>query len=236
MKKLLSLLLVFSSLTLLGACGKKPKSSDKLPTVLNTVEYSLYQNVFYNEQGGNYVGKTFKKTGVFTTIYDAFSGRTRYYVWGYNDNTKCCDWQWEFVPAHPDRLPDVGSQVEVTGKFTADTASLDGYWLTDASVTVKVAYAAPDCDLPLTTMGGTLERVQLINIRTHHDVFEGKTVACYGRVSAPGTIEDPYYNGSWTQSFTSSDTLPAIGTMVILRGTVRGGVVADCTVTPTENY
>lgn len=206
------------------------------PTKVTPSEYVLYMNIFYNETGDDYVGQTFQKIGTLARVRDAFNGRTRWYVWGYKDQTKCCDWQWEFVPKDEASLPDVGSLVEVSGTFAASENALDGFWLEDADVTEKTAYAAPQADCALTVMSDTLERVQILNMQYYADEFEGKTVWAYGRISGPGELQDPYYDGSWTQKFNSSDELPPIGTTVILQGTWRGGVIDDCSVTPTEDY
>ena len=138
----------------LCACGKSspptvltppPEESDAFsapPTVLTPPEYVLYTNIFYNNTGDDYVGQTFTKTGTLARIEDAFNGRTRWYVWGYNDQTKCCDWQWEIVPKDEAALPEIGSLVEATGTFTASESALDGYWITDAEVSVQTPAAS----------------------------------------------------------------------------------------------
>ena len=119
----------------LCACGKSSPASDQPPppeesdafsappTVLTPPEYVLYTNIFYNKTGDDFVGQTFTKTGTLARIEDAFNGRTRWYVWGYNDQTKCCDWQWEIVPTDVDALPEIGSLVNVTGTFAKSSSS-----------------------------------------------------------------------------------------------------------------
>ena len=236
MKKAISFLLCLLLLLPLFSCRNEESSDNSMPTVLDPTEYALYTNIFYNGQGGSYVGKSVTKVGIFTVITDSFHQCTRYYVWGYNDRTKCCDWQWEFIPAEVSTLPPQGSLIEVTGTFSASEAALDGYYITDASVRVKTAYQPENCDLRLFTMSDTLERVQILNVRHSPSEYEGRTVIAYGRIAGIGKIEDPYYDGSWEQAFSSEDPLPAIGTMVLLRGTFKGGVIADCTVTPTTDY
>ena len=206
------------------------------PTVLTPSEYVLYTNIFYNETGGDYVGQTFTKTGTLARVEDAYNGCIRWYVWGYNDQTKCCDWQWEIVPRDPQTLPDVGTMVNVSGTFAASTDALDGYWIEDAEVNEEVAYEAPSVDYALTSMSNTLERVQILNMQNRPDQFENRSILAYGRIAGPGEIQDPYYDGSWTQKFDSEDELPAIGTVVVLRGTWHDGVIEQCTVTPTKEY
>ena len=94
-----------------GAASEAPGSAaaGEMPTVLDQNEYVLYQNIFFNDAADDYLGKEYTKQGTLTRLYDAFSQKTRYYVWGYMDATKCCDWQWEFVPRDPDSQRQSGA-------------------------------------------------------------------------------------------------------------------------------
>ena len=213
-----------------------PAIANTMRTVLNQTEYILYQNIFYNDMADDYVGKTVTKEGTLARLYDAFSEKTRYYVWGYMDTTKCCDWQWEFVPKDPDSLPANGSMVKMTGTLTRDEAALDGLWFTDATVELETAFAPEPCDVDLTTMGATLERVQLLNMQYKPDAFSGKSLRVYGRVLNPTTIQHPYYDNAWTQPFETTQQVPAIGTMVILTGTWQGSTVQADRVEATPDY
>lgn len=245
-KIILALLLAALLMLTLTACGSKDAKSteatedkavattDTVPVILDQAEYTLYQNVFYNGYGEQSVGQVTKR-GVFTTIQDAFNEVTRYYVWGYLDNTLCCDWQWEFVPAEGAELPAVGSLVQVSGSFEKDDAALDGYWIKDAKVTVENAYTAGETELDMLTMGDTLERVQLMNIMYRKEAFEGKTFRAFGRISNIGLLEDPYYgNEAWQIPYQSDAEQPAIGAMVHLQGKVADGQLAECSIQVTE--
>ena len=250
MKKLLALFLAALLLLSMAGCkgssdptdaGKTdpeagPRVSKTLPTVLNQTEYVLYQNIFFNNAADDYVGKTAVKEGTFTWIYDAFNQKTRYYVWGYMDATKCCDWQWEFVPADPNSLPANGSLVKMTGTLTRDEAALDKLWFTDTTLEVKQSYEPADCEVDMTTMDGTLERVQLLNMQYKPEAFAGKTLRIYGRVLNPNTIQHPYYDNAWTQGFTTEAAVPANGTMVILTGTWQGTTIQAGKVEGTSEY
>ena len=216
--------------------GDVSEGKDSPPTILNTMEYTLYTNIFYNQQGDEYVGQEVTKRGTFATINDRFNDKTRYYVWGYNDATKCCDWQWELVLKDEKNVPVDGSLITVTGTFEKDTEALDGYWITGASITVEEEYKDKGFDVDLTTMGSTLERVQMINIQNYQDDFEGKSICLYGRVLNPASIQNPYYDGSWSQDFKTDDEVPAIGTCVILSGTYTGGLVDNAKVAETTDY
>lgn len=235
-KRIMLVCLVLAAALLLSACGEKKstatyaETSNSVPVVLNNAEYVLYQNIFYNGYAPQYDGKNVSKRGVFTTIQDAYSNVSRYYVWGYLDQTKCCDWQWEIKPADTSNLPANGSLVDVSGIFRNSADALDKYWVDEAKITILTRYTGKTADVDMLTMNGTLERVQLANINTHADYFEGKTVTAYGRIYDSGNIQDPYYDGSWTTPFTSGDTLPAIGTTVVLRGVLANAVISDASI------
>lgn len=136
MKKLFCLLLSFIMLLSAAACSNSDEDSDtdKVTKVFSSMEYSIYLSIFYNGEGDNYVSKEYTKDGIFAVLHDSFSDTDRYYVWGYSDETLCCDWQWEFVPGSTDDLPPIGSRVKVSGTLVADEAALDGYWLEDVSI------------------------------------------------------------------------------------------------------
>ena len=257
MKKVLSILLCLAiSATLFAGCSGSKDAGNKadesttaagtsdtstdgtIPTVLNTTEYMLYQNIFYNKQTADYAGQEAKKEGTFTTIQDEFNGTTRYYVWGYNDNTKCCDWQWELKIDDTSNLPSNGSLVEVTGVYEENEDALDGFWIINPQITVKTAYkSADEYDLDMLTMDNTLERVQLMNIINKKESFEGKTVCCYGRVLDDKTLQDSYYDGSWTIEFSGDNLeLPAFGTIVLMYGTVKDGKLTQCTIADNTQY
>lgn len=199
---------------------------EERPEVFSQDEYMLYQNIFYSGYGQDYDGKPTEKEGVFAVIHDAYNDCTRYYVWGYYDQTRCCDWQWEFVPQDASALPPVGSLVNVTGTFAYDESALDKYWIKDASVALKTEYAGPTAELDMRSMGATLERVQMYNIMYHPDVFDGQTYLAYGRIASVNSIQDPYYDGSWSNTITWGGSLPAIGTLVEVSGTVENGTLS----------
>ena len=58
----------------------------------------------------------------------------------------------------------------------------------------------------------------------------------YGRVSDLSSIQHPYYDNVWTQSFETTDTIPAIGTPVILSGTFSGGVLVNGSIEETSLF
>lgn len=210
---------------------KDPKNTPfndvKLNTVIKADDYILYQNIFFNKKGDDFVNKNFDKEGTFTTIYDAFNNVTRYYVWGYYDNTKCCDWQWELKLDNTSNLPANGSLVRAVGKFEKSDKALDGYWMTGVELTVKEPYKGYDVDYDLTTMSSTLERVEIQNIQMKKDSFDKKTVAAYARVASASTIQHPYYDDAWVMEVVPKGTLPAIGSLVIVKGLIKSGGIID---------
>ena len=212
------------------------QAAEPVPYVLDQTEYVLYQNIFFNGQAGEYVGKTFDKTGILIRLEDRWSQVTRYYVWGYMDATKCCDWQWEFVPKDPDSLPANGSLVKMTGTLRYDEKALDKYWFTDAEIEVKTVYGGDTAEVDMCTMSATLERVQLVNMQVYPDDFAGKRVRMYGRILQPAVLQHPYYDNAWTQEFETGLPVPAIGTVVIVSGTWKDGTVKKAAVTATKDY
>lgn len=245
-KRLLLAALLLAAVILCAGCGSDEKASadsggqnavptsNQVPVVLNQMEYLLYQNIFYNQTGDQYVGQELTKQGVFGVIYDAFSEMTRYYVWGYLDNTRCCDWQWEIKIDDPKNLPASGSLVSVKGTFAASEDALDSYWLINPEITVQSRYTAGGQELDMYTLSDTLERVQMLNILYKPEAFEGKTFSAYGRVLSPTVLQDPYYDGSWQAPFTAKETVPAIGTTVLLTGTVTNGTLSADTLKVLE--
>lgn len=236
-KKILLPLLLTITLLLLTACGSGTKTAETkdettkkmtttVPVILNQTEYLLYQNVFYNGYADSNTGAV-TKNGVYAVIQDAFHNVTRHYVWGYLDNTLCCDWQWEFVPTEGTQLPSPGSEIRVEGNFTKGTDALDGYWIQDAKVTVETEFAGKTADINMLTMSDTLERVQMTNIVYRKESFEGKTFTAYGRIAANDYLEDPYYNGSWRITIHPVSETPAIGTLVRLEGLISNGELGE---------
>ena len=206
--------------------NETPESTSKArPDIISQDEYVLYQNIFYNDYAKSFDGKKVKKVGIFATLHDAYNNVDRYYVWGYYDNTKCCDWQWEFEPKEGQKLPPDGSLVTVEGTFVYDTKALDKYWIKNASVKTKTVYTGASYDVNMYLMSDTLERVQIINIQRWPDYFKGKTFSAYGRIKSINKLQDPYFNESWEINFTWTGDVPAIGTMVLLTGTVQNGAL-----------
>lgn len=91
-------------------------------------------------------------------------------------------------------------------------------------------------DVDTTTMGGTLERVQILNMQAYSDRFEGKTVAVYGRIEKPTAVQHPYYDNCFSQEFVSDDAVQAIGTKVVVSGTYSNGVITDASVKTSNDF
>lgn len=236
MKHTLALLLAVCILLCLCGCGSGTSAAtDTLPKIYDGEQYQIYQNVFFNGYADSFLGQQMSATGVFVSIRDSFNGVTRYYCWGYYDQTKCCDWQWELKPDDA-VLPANGSKVTFTGTFTRDPAALDGIWLTDVSLKTETVYTGETCDVDLCLMNATLERVQLLNMQYFPDEYEGKQVRLYGRILDPQTLQHPYYDNAWTQSFSAEGETPPMGTLTIIKGSFTGSIVTDATAAATTDY
>ena len=256
MKKLLCAVLAALLLLTLAACSEtgkpaktdppvgtgspdvliEPRGAKLFPSVTNGSEGVLYDNIFFNNMADDYVGKTITKEGTYTRLYDAFSQKYRYYVWGYRDNTKCTDWQWEFVPADPEALPPVGSLVKMTGTLTRDDAALDKLWFTNTAIEVEQSFNPPACDVNMTVMGTTLERVQLLNMQYKPEAFEGQSLRVYGRVMNSFTIQHPCYDNVWSQEFSTDKEVPGIGNIIILAGTWQSSIIQVDNLEITKDY
>lgn len=248
MKKAISMLLCLAVLFAFAGCSKTYDSktqpnkkeeqtqSQTIEMILTPSEYVLYQNIFFNDQARDYINKEVTKHGIFTILYDEYNSVTRYYVWGYNDNTKCCDWQWEIVPNDTDNLPNAGSTINVTGIFAQSEKALDGYWIENTKIDVTSEYKGNDIDVDTTTMSGTLERVQVANIQAHPVKFEGKSVTVYGRIESPTTVQHPYYDNCFSQEFASGDDVQAIGTKVIVSGIYSNGVITEANINVSNDF
>ena len=201
------------------------------------MEYTMYVNVFQDPSTKQFDGVDMTKVGTFAMLQDEWSGKTRYYVWGYKDATRCCDYQWEFVPADVNALPAPGSYIRVKGTLTytedQKIGALDHYWLTDTEMKVLEEYPASKYDYDLTMMNATLTRVQLFSIQNYPEKFAGKTVLLYGRALTPNTLQHPYYNENWNLDFKTDKAggkTPAIGQYLVLGGSVvneNGGIWLD---------
>lgn len=246
MKKLISALLCISIIFAFVGCSKnesneevKPTEqqvvSQKMETILDPNEYVMLQNIFYNDQAGDYVNKDVTKKGIFTILYDEYNSCERYYVWGYNDNTMCCDWQWEIAPDTLTNLPTIGSTITVSGKFVANDKALDKYWIEDPAIEITNELAPSEFDVDTSTMGGTLERVQVANMQAHADKFEGKTVTVYGRIEGPNSVQHPYYDNCFSQEF-ESDVVLATGSRVVVSGTYSNGVITNASVEESTDF
>ena len=222
MKRLISLLLIIFTLTSLAACSdKNGASATRMAKVINSMEYSLYLNV-HGELGDRYSDITYEKTGVFSILYDEYNSTVRYYVWGYSDETLCCDWQWEFVPADPSELPPIGSYVTVKGKLVRDSDALDNFRMENATVKTITEYTAAKGKYDTTTMSSTLATVQLQNFMGYANVFRGEEITVYGRVGSGNILKHPYYDNSWEIDLEYEKKLPAIGEYVTVTGLFDG--------------
>ena len=212
----------------------EPAQSQTRAEVFSPDEYMLYQNVFYGDYGPQAEGTQVEKQGVYATLTDVYNQRRRYYVWGYYDKTRCCDWQWEFVPDDPDALPAPGSLITVTGTFAAAQDALDGYWIEGAACATDQAYGGESAALDMAAMSCTLERVQMYNVLHAPEEFEGKDFTAYGRLAADRMLQDPYYDGSWQIGYRWDGDDPGVDRLCAMRGEIRDGVLSVRSLEPME--
>ena len=211
-----------------GCDGGEPSGPlNDVPRLLSPMEYTLYLNIFYNGEASGYVDNEYTKDGVFGILKDSYTGIDRYYVWGYSDETLCCDWQWEFVPEDGEELPKPGSHVKVNGTLKASETALDGYWLEDARVELVEEFVGGFGDVDMTTLSPTLTRVQLIFMCNRAQQFSGSVVRVYGRVMSGNRVQHPYYDGAWYLDVEYDGEMPSIGSYVTIMGEFLGTTSTD---------
>ncbi len=189
----------------------------------SSYNYTLYMNVFQDHTTKQYDGQEFKLEGTFAILNDSWAGKQRYYVWGYADQTRCCCYQWEFVPTDVSALPKPGSFIRVEGVMRHTDTQVDGamdfYWIPDAKVTVRENYTPAASDYDLKVMRATLAYVQLMRFVGYPEEYAGKTALLYGRALGPSTLQHPYYDNFWTFDFKTDKTYVP-GTYLVLGGTL----------------
>lgn len=186
----------------------------------NTLEYAAYMNIFYEKKGDEYENKVYTKTGTFSVLRDEYGNTDRYYVWGYADKTRCCDWQWEFVPSDTSSLPKAGSYIKMKGKLIKDEKALDGYRYVDVTVTTLEDFTPAD-GTDLTVMSPTLARVQIANMQYKPEKFNGKNIRIFGRALNGSCLQHPYYDGSWNMDMVlpAGESAPSTGQYLTVSGT-----------------
>ena len=212
------------------------QSVSGIKETFNQLEYAAYINIFYEKKGSDYVNKVYNKEGTFAVLHDEYNKTDRYYVWGYADKTRCCDWQWEFVPADVNALPTPGSLVKLKGKLVQDEKSLDGYRFSDVTLETVEKFT-PAQGLDLTVLSPTLVRVQVANMQGNAEVFKGEKVRIFGRALNGSCLQHPYYDGSWNMDMIlpENEKAPATGQYLTVDGVFtaeNGGCyikVTDCT-------
>lgn len=187
--------------------------------VINAKEDEAYHDLFFDKNTSAYENKKFTKEGIFAVIFDAYNEEERYYVWGYGHDTRDCCYQWEFVLPEGTEMPAPGSLIEVKGTMTHSDDALDGYWLTDTTVSVKKAATKADFDYDLVSMSPTLMRVQIINMLNKSDFFKDVSIRVPGKTVNENTISPAFTNDEWTLHFTSASSHINAGSLVIIEGT-----------------
>ncbi len=207
--------------------GPPVTSVEKIETGLNEYynadEDAAYHELFFDKKTSEYENKKFTKYGTFAVIYDAYNEVERYYVWGYGHESKDCCFQWEFVKPENAELPIPGSYIKVEGTMTADEKALDGYWLTNASVSVEEEFAATEYDYDFVTLSPTLMRVQITNMLQKPEQFADKSVRIFGRTLSENTLTSAYADDNWSVHFSASRDHLNADTIVMIEGTFNQG-------------
>lgn len=261
MKKITAALLCLSLVFCFAACSKggNAESSENQDTTKKIDSLDLTENeskaeapsapkglvpVTFDEEigeayknvviGGNYEGHEDEKItckGTFTTIEYSFDNTTRYYVWGYSDNSLTDCWQWELKVTDPSSLPKNGTLVNLTGTIEKSDSALDKIWLKDYSITEEQKYSGEACNIDMATMSPTLIRVQVSSIFSDKSAFEGKSVSIAGRIISKNLIGHPTDDNGWQMHFHTDGKVPKAGTKdVIVVGVLHEGTIDEAKV------
>ena len=216
-----------------AAAQSEPKLSPEtvslgLDYVTDADESAEYQKVIVGGDSEGVKDTTVSKTGMFCILQDRFYDAERYYVWGYGDDARSTDWQWEFVPADASALPAQGSVITVTGTLKETDKALDRLRIEDAAVSVDSEYSADSAyDVDCRFMGSTLERVQVQNVSLNPADFGGKTFAVYGRSGGAASVRNLYDGAEgaiieWALEYGTAYENPEQDTPIIVTGTLDG--------------
>ena len=120
-----SLILILALLLTLSACGKQPETSAATENVTGKVDVdltALSSTMVYSEvynmltMPENYVGKTVKMTGGYSSFLDESTGAV-YRVCMIADATACCAQGMEFVLKDGMAYPEMEADITVVGTF-----------------------------------------------------------------------------------------------------------------------
>lgn len=196
--------------------------------VISSAEYDGYYDLFFEKNTEKYVDTAVTKEGRITTIHDSFSGKQRYYIYGYGDDAMTQDWQWELDVADPASLPAAGSYVKVSGTLSQSSDALDGYWITDPVIEVTESYEASAFDIDTFTMGNTLIRVQLTSVVNYASEYSSKTIRILGKIGEHGIITNNSDTKVWSLVLDYDGELPQEGTVVLVEGVFEGSSAHNC--------
>lgn len=208
----------------------------KVPDILSQIEYATMNSLYNGDE--SLLNVSMEHTGIFVTIDDTVNNKTLYFIWGYLDKTKCCDWEWELDPDALDlnNLPVNGSKITFTGSIVKSDKAAELYWISNIKdFKIDSVYGGLDSsvDYDMRTMNATLVFYQLSFLLNSFEKTEGKTVIIYGRVYSVGSdsqtdaVQHPYYNNYWVLDLEMEKHLPAIGTNVVIRGSIGNFVLTN---------
>ena len=218
---------------------EKDESGDKtdtapaglVPCVIDKEQGDKYSEIVVGQKVEGHEEEEIVTEGTFTTLFDEYSEKERYYVWGYSDKDMKECWQWELCIKKNSSLPKNGSLVTLSGKIEQSDDALDKIWLTDPSMTVKTNYDGKSYDVDLSVMSPTLARVQVSYLFSFNDRFEDKTIAVYGKVVSENLVGHPTNNDSWQMHFETDSKVPKAGKLVLITGVFCDGMIKEATVT-----
>ena len=226
----LSLLVVSS----LGACSRQQIIIKNPVDAKSNPSEGLEYDQFYAEENINtpHDESMQTKQGIYTRFFDKLTQKTRHFIWGYTDETKTSDWQWEFTPENEEELPFPGSTIEITGVLTEDFEALSGYGFQDVTVrTIKKYTQRAIADIDMNTMSNTIQHLQISNILHYASDYESLVLCVRAKFGESGTLLSPDDSG-WELPYRCEGTVtaPPSGTVALVLGRLSAGTLVIKTI------
>lgn len=216
---------------------------ESIPLVVSEEDWQVYSNVYRSGDISKLNYEIKEGTGIFTTIKNNKTGKNSYYVWGYSDEDRTHDWQWELdLENYNGQIPSNGSLIHYSGTFVSSELANDYYWLTNVYLDVKRELVLKTkYDYDTRTMSPTLSYFQLCHVLGYIGQTEGQPICIYGRVSSLNmdgihtSVQHPYIDDFWNITIDTQINVPKIGSTIVIKGTVGADMmIHNATVKPSS--
>lgn len=206
-----------------------------LPLVISEDNWTKYRTAYADNKVDDMMYQTIEGEGIFCTVKNNKTDKNSYYIWGYADETRINDWQWQLdLDNYQGDLPTNGSLCSFSGTFVKSASADDYYWLANLSLkTITPVQLNSQYDYDLRVMSPTLAYYQLCNVLGYPDKTVGQSICLYGRVESLNmdgihtSLQHPTLNNFWSVQFDTQENVPIIDTTIV----VSGNVTSSATIT-----